>query len=193
MATKDCTMDLDIAFFNELFLKAYPNACEITKKQSKQMLADGVIQIETLFELSISKVGNLERKSVDGMDFLDWSDAKKTSARTYSYGNAYSAPVFQIHNKKGKLRVMCYERKKNKFYYFVFPKSAFKHIKSTSNIEIPFYMDGTPRRIPSRPVFTNWWRYEVDSFEEMANAKDGKELTLTELGNKDRAENAQCW
>lgn len=181
MATKGSTLDLDIAFFNELYPLAYPNACEITEKQARQMVKDGVIQIEALFELSVSKIGKLKRQSIEGMDFDDKSDAKKTSVRTCRYGSAYAAPISQVHTKKGSLRVMCYERKNDKFYYFVIPKFAFKHITATSNIEIPFELDGTPRRIPRRAVNTNWWKYEVDSFKEMASVKRPNALTISEL------------
>ena len=168
MATKDHTLDLDIAFFNELFHKAYPDACNMQKQFSLQLVQDGVIQIETLFELAIANIGGLTRLSVEGMDFTDGSDAKKTSVRTSSYGKKYSANVSQVHTKTGVLRVMCYERKQNNFFYFAFPYESYCHISSKSNIEIPFNLDGTPKRRYSRPVITNWWDYQVDSFETMA-------------------------
>jgi hypothetical protein len=56
-----------------------------------------------------------------------------------------------------------YEREQDKFYYFRIPHRAYSHISSSSNIEIPFELDGTPRKVPMRPVKVNWWLYEVDS------------------------------
>lgn len=181
MATKDSSLELDIAFFNELFPRAYPGVCDKTLEVAKTMLADGVIQVETLLELAISKVGNIERRSVEGMDFVDGSDAKKASVRMSSYDTAYSAPVRKVHSKRGLLRVMIYERKHDAFYYFVFPRESYQHIKASSNIDIPFQTDGTPRRIPRTRVNTNWWTYEVDSFEEMATCKAAKGMTVWEM------------
>lgn len=168
MATNDHTLNLDVAFFNELFFRAYPNACETQKHFSMQLVQDGVIQIETLFEQAVAKVGGLTKMAVQGMDFTDGSDAKKTSARTSGYGKNYSANVGQVHTKTGLLRVMCYERKQDQFFYFTFPYESYCHISAKSNIEIPFNLDGTPKRRFSRPVITNWWDYQVGSFEAMA-------------------------
>jgi hypothetical protein len=66
------------------------------------------------------------------------------------------------------LRVQVYERKQNQFFYFAIPRRAYKNIPKTSNIEIPFELDGTPRRTPRRKVYVNWWRYEEDSWKDMA-------------------------
>jgi len=60
---------------------------------------------------------------------------------------------------------MCFERKYNKFYYFFIPYSSYAHIPKTSNIEIPFELDGTPRRKNKCKI--NWWSHEVKSFEEI--------------------------
>lgn len=186
MATTDLTLDLDTAFFEQLFHKAYPDFSNEMYHFAKQMVVDGVIQIETLLELAIAKVGKLKRLSVEGMDYSDKSDAKKASVRFRGNGGAYSACIQQVHTKKGNLRVMIYERQQDRFYYFVFPRESYDHIKSSSNIEIPFELDGTPRRKPKRPVYTNWWAYEVDSFEAMARSKKAIKQTLTEIGKRQR-------
>jgi hypothetical protein len=185
MATRDLSIDLDIAFFDELFPRAYPGVCDKTLEVARNMLSDGVVQIETLLELAISKVGKLKRRSVEGMDFVDGSDAKKSSVRKANFEQAYRAPVTKVHSKKGLLRVMVYERKLDTFYYFVFPREAYQHIKASSNIEIPFEMDGTPRRVPKRSgVISNWWAYEVDSFKKMSTLKKPKPLSMSELLSK---------
>lgn len=185
MATNQHTLNLDIAFFDEIFPLAYSDVCEQSKQIARQMLMDGVIQVETLFELAISKIGNLTRLAINGQDFSDKSDAKKTCVRTSNYGKSYSAQIARVHTKVGNLRVMCYERKQDKFYYFVIPRAAYKHIKATSNIEIPFKMNGDPKRIPANNlIYTNWWTYEVNSFEEMSTIKRPKALTEKQLRSK---------
>lgn len=190
MSTKDANLGIDESFFNALFPLAYPGVCEKTLQVARDMLSDGVIQIETLLELAISKVGRIKRRSVEGMDFADGSDAKKSTVRTSTYERAYSAPISKVHAKKGLLRVMVYERKRDRFYYFVFPHESYRHIKASSNIDIPFELDGTPRRIPMRSVMVNWWSYEVDSFDRMSKAKKATQVTTSVLYDKIRAERA---
>ena len=168
MATQSHTYELDKKFTDFLLPYAYPNISnEFTNFISNTMVPDGTLAVETLLELGIANEGNLIRNSVHGQDFSDGSDAKRTTVRTSSYGRKYSANVGGVHTKVGKLRVMCYERKLDKFYYFQIPNTAFSHISSSSNIEIPFLIDGTPSRIRTRSVISNWWNYEVPDFHTM--------------------------
>lgn len=169
MATKSHTVDIDHKFFTEIFYRAYPNATKTEHKFAKKLVDDGVIAIETLLEVAVSVVGKLERDSSHGKDFKNGDDVKKTTVRTSCRGQRYSANVSRVHTKVGDIRVMCYERIQDKFYYFIFPNASFQHIPSSSNIEIPFESDGTPRRFPKSSLAKmNWWNYEVDSFEEMS-------------------------
>ena len=175
MATKAHTVDIDHVFFDETFYRAYPNASKKEYSFAKSLVDDGVIAIETLLEVAVSQVGNLIRDSAHGKDFKNGDDVKKASVRTFNHGMSYAANVSQVHTKVGRLRVMCYERKQDKFYYFIIPNHAFQHISSTSNIDIPFELDGTPRRVPKRKKrYANWWDYEVESFEKMARKRKVK-------------------
>lgn len=170
MSTLAHTIAVDQRFFDELIIKAYPNIKSHQIDWMKVLLVDGVVQIETLLEKAISEVANLKRCSVYGMDFIDGSDAKKCTVRSHGTGKSqYGAPVRGVHSKAGKLRIMCYERQLDRFYYFVIPNCAFGHIKSTGNIDIPFELDGTPRRVPLRMLkYSNWWDYEVADFNAMS-------------------------
>lgn len=168
MSTMAHTADIDLRVFDAIMPKAYPKSNAYFRKVMRHLLKDGVIHIETLFEKAVSRVGKLNRNSVHGEDFIDGTDAKKSTVRWMGYGNTYSAPIHRVHTKNGALRVMVYERLQDKFYYFVIPHHAFQHITDGSNIEIPFELDGTPRRVPKRKVIQNWWEYEVKSFKKMA-------------------------
>ena len=170
MATKLENLHLEIAHFDHFkqYIPGYKQCCERTVEK---LLQAGILQVSTAFELALAKVGQHKMVSADCGDLYKdgvYSDAKLSSVRTCSYGKSYSAPVTNIHNKTGALRVQVYERKQNKFYYFSIPHNAYLHIPKTSNIEIPFELDGTPRRIPMRSVSQNWWNYEVKSFKLMA-------------------------
>lgn len=171
MATTLANLDLEIAHFDNFkrHIPGYSKLCEDTVESLLQL---GILQVSTAFEQALAKVGKHKVVSLDKGDLVrdgKFSDAKLSSVRTYSCGKSYGAPVTNVFNKTGSLRVQVYERKQDKFYYFVIPRRAYIDIPKTSNIEIPFALDGTPRRTPYRPVYVNWWNYEVDSFKELAN------------------------
>jgi hypothetical protein len=170
MATKLENLDLEMAHFNH-FKSKIPNFDKVCDRTVETVARLGGLQVSTLFEQALAAVGG---HTVVGLDKGDlyragaYSDAKLSTVRTSGYGKQYSAAVTSIYNKTGTLRVQVYERKQNRFYYFAIPRRAYIKIPKTSNIEIPFEIDGTPRRIPSRTVKVNWWRYEVPTWEQMA-------------------------
>lgn len=164
MATKAENLHLDIAHFGafQKYLKQLKNLDQTT---ILAMLKLGVVEVSTAFEHALANMMGTTVISQDHADLSCGSDAKLTSVRTYSYGTSYGAPVTNIKNKTGDLLVQCYERKLNKFYYFRIPNSAYSHIPPSSNIEIPFELNGTPRRVNRCAV--NWWDFEVTSFKAL--------------------------
>ena len=62
------------------------------------------------------------------------------------------------------LRVVVFERQLTKFYFFLIPREAYAHISKSSNIDIPFNLDGTPHR-NSKVHNINWWEFEVPDFD----------------------------
>ena len=170
MATKIENLDLEIAHFNHFkaLIPGFDAVCDKTVEAIAQL---GGLQVSTLFEQALAVVGGHKVVSLDKGDLYRegaYSDAKLSSVRTASYGKSYGAPVTNIFNKTGTLRVQVYERKQNKFFYFAIPRRAYIEVPKSSNIEIPFELDGTPRRVHTRKVYVNWWRYEVKSWNEMA-------------------------
>jgi hypothetical protein len=170
MATKIENLDLEIAHFNH-FKALIPGFDTVCDKTVEALAKLGGLQVSTLFEQALAVVGGHKVVSLDKGDLYRegaYSDAKLSSVRTSGYGKSYTAPVTNIFNKTGTLRVQVYERKQNKFFYFAIPRRAYIEVPKSSNIEIPFEIDGTPRRVPKRKVYVNWWRYEVASWNEMA-------------------------
>ena len=170
MATKLDSLDLEIAHFNHFkqYLPNYDTFCDTTVTN---LLKLGGLQVSMLFEQALASIGGHELVSLDKGDLYrngKYSDAKLSSVRTSCKGKQYGAQVRGIHNKTGSLRVQVYERKQNKFYYFVIPRRAYIDIPKSSNIEIPFELDGEPRREPKRAVYVNWWKHEVSSWEILA-------------------------
>ena len=170
MATKLENLDLEIAHF-EHFKKYIPGYKHLCQDTVSRLLDLGLLQVSTAFEQALARKGGHQLVSEDCGDLYRdgaYSDAKLSSVRTKSHGTAYAAPVTNIFNKTGTLRVQVYERKQDKFYYFAIPRRAYIDVPKSSNIEIPFELDGTPRRVPMRAVYVNWWKYEVSSWSEMA-------------------------
>ena len=168
MATKLDNLELEIAHFNH-FKEAIPMFEQMCPKTLDILNSLGMLQISTGFEHAVANTSGHTVISKDEADISDGSDCKLVSVRTSSYGTSYSAPVTNIYNKTGTLRVQVYERKQNKFYYFAIPNSAYRNIPKSSNIEIPFELDGTPRKRLSRTArYANWWNFEVSSFKEMS-------------------------
>jgi len=102
-------------------------------------------------------------------DYDDYSDAKFISASftgpkpcngSYTYDISIGGDA--IKNKKGALRVVVYERKQNRLYYFYIPRRAYRDYKW---IDIPFKLNGDPK------VANHWWAYEIDSFKDLARIK----------------------
>jgi hypothetical protein len=164
MATKLENNSLEIAHFNN-FRKYIPRSGTMCQKTLNHLLKIGVIQVSTAFEHALARAGGHELISKDCGDLIKngvYSDAKLSTVRIFSCGKSYGAPVTNIFNKKGSLRVQVYERIQEQFYYFVIPHRAYKHIPKSSNIDIPFEMDGTPK------TKNHWWRWQVDSFKVLA-------------------------
>jgi hypothetical protein len=159
-------IDLLLKQFDYIHPLAYPNDSKYDFNVSRKKVEDGSWNnLGGLLETAIQVEGGLKRLNAMGKDYVDASDAKLITVRISSNGTSYSAPVCNIKCKKGYLRVLCYERKLDRWYFFLIPYEAYKHISKTSNIEIPFNLDGTPRRINKCDV--NWWLFEKDTFKDI--------------------------
>ena len=162
-------LEVDIAKFELLWPLAYPKFSKVPFATTimRQFVKDDIIQFGQLWEKAIETQLGIVRESSEGKDFKNGDDAKLVSARTHCSGRAYGANIPSVHNKIGKLLVAVYEKKQKQWYFFKIPNTAFSYISSKSNIEIPFELDGTPRRVPKRYDATNWWKYEVESFKNL--------------------------
>ena len=165
---KDRDPILDQKFFELLFPLAFPdiamgndiyNFCKNRLSKEDNLLSTG-----SLLEKAISVQKKITRHATIGKDFVDGSDAKSSSCRWYSKNTAYGAPISDISNKRGLLRAVVYERLHDTFYFFLIPYAAYKNIPKTSNIEIPFNLDGSPRRDSKAIRNVDWWQFQVADF-----------------------------
>ena len=158
MATNFAHLELEKAHFNN-FYKHVPSLNVLNCAQRNELLNDGVIQVSTVFEQALAKLGKYTVVSEDTHDFCNGDDAKMCTVTVRSKGTTYTAQVSGVANKIGNLRVQVYERITKSFYYFLIPNESFNDLKV---VEIRFNLDGTPNRN------TKWWQYEVPSFEDLA-------------------------
>lgn len=164
MATKASNIDLEKKHFDSFrhCLPGIENCCE---KTIDHLLELGIIQVSTAYEHALANVHNVKVVSEDERDLDNGADCKLTTVRTHGNGKCYGAPIKSIATKTGPLWVQVYERKLDKYYFFNIPYEAYSQIPKTSNIEIPFEIDGTPRKEKS-PMhrLPNFWDHEVKSF-----------------------------
>lgn len=167
MATKLSNLALEKAHFNNIY-DFLPNAELYCKKTVDMFLNQGLIQVSSAVEAAIATVGGYTVISEDHADLSDGSEVKLATVRIHREGTSYGAPVTNTKNKTGDLRVQVYERKQNKFYYFNIPHWAYSQVGSTSNIEIPFYLNGDPMENYKPRKLPNWWNFRTDNFVQMS-------------------------
>ena len=154
MATKLSNLNLEIKHFNHA--RAWiPGIEDLNQHTIDHLLNNGMIQVSTAVEHAEANRQGTQVVSEDTHDLANGCDVKCSSVRTHNYGKCYGAPVSNIHGKTGDLIVGVYERLQDRYYRFRIPHGAYRHITKTSNIEIPFELDGTPR--PSN----KWWRFLI--------------------------------
>ena len=112
-------------------LSKYMNWSSSNKKLMLQLANDGVIAVETLLEVAISKVGNLKRSNADGEDFIDGSDAKK--ATVYESNLKRVAWIGNV-KKNGALRTVVADPEINEIFYFKIPQDIVESYSNKRNI-----------------------------------------------------------
>jgi len=148
-------------------LSKYMNWDKSNKKLMLEMASHGVIAVETLLELAISKVGNLQRSNEDGEDFVDGSDAKK--ATVYNQDTNRVAWIGNI-KKNGVLRTVVADPEINEIFYFKIPQSITECYNNKRDMmTIPFsFNGGKPERMQfAKTPWIIWNECRVNNFEEL--------------------------
>ena len=118
------------------------------KDAVKLLWQEDLINVGQLAEKAIVKKSKKKlkqnKKNAKGSDFKDMSDSKYSTVyydKTTNY-----ATVSGLKNKTGKLRVMVYEPKTQKNYFFIIPHRVYAPYQHTSDsLKIYFTKDGQPR------------------------------------------------
>jgi len=158
MATKPQSIWSESAHFNN-FRKYLPTFAGICDDTIDHLLSMGVLQVSTAYEHALANLGDCEVVNENHCDLSNGGEAKLTT--TQFHREKVDAHVRNITGKRGPLLVQVYEQFTDKFYYFSIPYAEYAGIKI---LEIPFTVNGDPKRN------NKWYRYEVDSFEELATS-----------------------
>lgn len=150
-----------------------------------------VLNYEDLFELAVACVNESISITLGAnKDYDDKTDAKfaisqfrNNDKRRGSWTNSIS--IKGSYWKEGPLRVCAYNSLADRFHFFFIPHEEFQHISKNGVIEIiieqvsGYYHEPDFNGIPS--THRKWWNFEVDTFEEMCNAKPSEVKFKTSL------------
>jgi hypothetical protein len=184
MASKNTpnTVDGDIILIREL--AKHLKYTETETKFMTRLAKKGIIAVESLLEEAISKVGKLERSHVNGQDFTDGSDAKKSVVTCNdAITEQRASTISNIKNKNGTLRIMISDPCTKEIFYFKVPNEELKNKKC---IKIFFHKNGgMPMKIQQKTIIRDitkdtslylksfneraWLKYRVNTFKELCN------------------------
>jgi hypothetical protein len=126
---------------------------------------EGVINVGELAEKAIVKKNKKltqNSKGAKGSDFDDKSDSKYTTV-AYLGGSAY-ATINGFKNKIGTLRVVVYEPKTKKNYFFKIPYKFYsKYQNGNTTLKVFFDNSGTPRVPKRKGTKRNLWLHECSA------------------------------
>lgn len=175
MATTLENIHEDLRFYEELKVHAFDKLTKRIDEHNKFLIEHGVLQIETLLELAISRVSGIARDATTGRDFADGSDAKKVTSvwrnnaiNLGKWTNSHS--VKNIHTKRGALRIMAFNRYADRFDYYVIPYRAYQHLNGkTLDITLDSFSGCYSEPTPTgRGADCKWNIYRKADFVQMA-------------------------
>lgn len=174
MSTRLVTEE-DYKFFDFLAPYRWPNQSKSLIANYRQLVETGEIQIETLVENALAQAsqGLYTRVCEDSYDFCDGSEAKKSVScfrqNDYSRGQwTNSFAITNLKNKTGLIRAVCYSKQQDQFYFFAIPFAAYQGMSRIDIVLDTFSgYEGDPKGIPRG----KWTRFQVDSFEQLAQLK----------------------
>jgi len=177
----------DYKFFDFLAPYRWPNKSKKEIALYRELVEHGDLQIETLFEnaLAQSSNGAYKRLAEVGRDFCDNGDAKKAVSQFRNNNIAKqhwtnSCAIRDVKNKIGLLRVICYSKEQDRFYFFAIPHSAYAGL-TVVEISMDRFVGykGTPLGIPKG----KWTKFQVETFERLATITEAEAEQLATKSN----------
>jgi hypothetical protein len=161
MATRLDMKTYERDYFEYLFPMAYPNTNKKVEHFIRdEMIPNGDITIESLAETAFSQMTGIKKISTIGKDFVNGMDMKKATAFVNPNRPRVEARITSFQAKVGSLITLVYEPFTKKFYWFKFPSSFYRLMKT---VTVYFDLDGTPRtkniRADGKAGKLNAWNY----------------------------------
>lgn len=176
MATTDNNVQYDKIFFNHFFHKLGLNFTEEQLQAVEQLVDAGLLQRDRLVELAIAKVGNIALDSTVGQDFVNGKDAKSvvlSMRNNHKEKGCWTASfkIVKIAGKNGDLLAVAYNKILNKFHFFKIPHHSYRHLTTVLEIVLERYegIFAEPQWAGVPNVECKWWKYEVQTFEELCS------------------------
>ena len=148
---------------NVLFEAIYGHHLEdkMTLQQAIHLLSShNLINIGELAEIAISKKSGVSLcdRNTPEVDLVSGVQIKHAQTNPYANSGRLLAHI-SIKGTQAPILAVVTERKRNKQYFFHIPYKARAHLCGNA-ISIPFDDMGYPGS-------SQWWQYEIDSFEEL--------------------------
>jgi hypothetical protein len=173
MSTQLATPE-DYQFFDFLSPYLWPGKTAYEISLYRKLVADGLIQIETMLENSLVKAskGKYTRVALDHADCSDGSDAKKAVSQFRNNDIARdqwtnSFAITNLKKKTGLIRAMCLSKETGRFHFFAIPYSAYRGMN-----RVDISLDSsTGYRKPKGIPKGKWSVFEVNTFEKLATVR----------------------
>lgn len=133
--------------YDEVIRKYHPeykNMCFTQELKVNDQVNSNHLNMEYLLEETISIVGKLGQSNVYGEDYLDNSECKSSSTqqrksimcgrtgKRYNYEHLYTIGIKNLNRKKNLIRVVIYNKPKQKVDFFLFTLSEIEFDKEKS-------------------------------------------------------------
>ena len=164
----------DYKIFDFLAPYLWPNKTAYEISLYRKLVADGLIQIETMLENALVKAskGMYTRIAKDHADCSDGSDAKKVVSQFRNNDKANdkwlnSFAITNLKKKTGLIRAMCLSKQTGQLHFYAIPYRAYKGV---NRVEINLD-SSTGYRKPLGIPHGKWTVFEVKSYEKLATVR----------------------
>lgn len=179
MGTRATTPE-DHAFFEYLAPLRWPDKPLTIIQEFRELLITGDLQIETILENAlVIQSGGLYTREAGIEDFSgNWGDAKKVVSqwRNNDTGKGTwlnSAPVHKIETKGYMLRIMCYSKISEQFFFYAIPNAFYQNIGRVEIIFDQYYNCATePTPYGLLKDGHKWNDFVVADFKELATVTE---------------------
>jgi hypothetical protein len=178
MSTQLATPE-DFLYFDLLAPHRWPTHSPDKLALYRELVHTGEIQIETLLENALCSASNgmYTRVALDRCDHSDGSEAKKAVSQ-FRNNNVdrglwmNSCRITNLKNKTGLIRAVILSKQTGKFHFFAIPHCAYKNLTIVEIVMDTSVGYKEPMGIPKG----KWCRYEVESFEYLAQVTNEEQL-----------------